>query len=291
MYVAIREPHLIDVFGSTAAGAEELGLSRVEITVSREKTAACITDGASKVPLATDADIAAYRESLDAAGLSVSAMLLFNDFGAADWDSEIEWLVWAIGLGDKLDGAVLRVDPIMSTESQWPFEQRVDRAVQSLRRIVDATPNSEVPVAMENHGSQGNRPEFLDAVVAGVGSPRLGVNIDTANFYWYGFPLSKVLEIISHLAPFAKHTHFKNINYPADKREIQREMGWGYAEYCSPLREGNIDLRWVADQLRKSGYQGDLCIENESLGRFDPERRRAILKDDVEYVKSMLQQS
>jgi len=288
MYVAIREPHLIDAYGSTAAGAKELGVSHLEITVSREKTATCITDGAAQVSLATDADIDAYRNSLEAAGLSVSAMLMYNDFGAADWDGEIDWLVWAVRLGDKLGGAVLRVDPIMSTEAQWPFEQRVGRAVESLKRIIDSTAGSGVAIAMENHGTQGNQPEFLDAVIAGVSSPRLGMNIDTANFYWYGFPLSRVYEIISHFAPFTKHTHVKNINYPEDKREIQREIGWGYGEYCCPLRQGNIDLQFVVDQLRKAGYKGDLCIEDESLGRFDPEQLKAFLKDDVEYVKSLI---
>ncbi len=288
MYVAVREAHLIDAFGSAAAGAKALGVSHVEVNVSREKTAICVTDGAARVPLITDADIASYRQSLETAGLNVSAMLMFNDFGTENWDAEMQWLIWAVGIGEKLGGAVLRVDPIMSTEGQWPFEQRVERAVKSLRHIIDSTPNSGVSIAMENHGTQGNQPEFLDAVIAGVGSPRLGMNIDTANFYWYGWPLSKVHEIIRHFAPFTKHTHVKNINFPEDKREVQREIGWGYGDYCCPLRQGNIDLQSVVDQLRKAGYEGDLCIEDESLGKFDLDQRREFLKDDVEYVKSLI---
>jgi sugar phosphate isomerase/epimerase len=287
MQVAIREPHLIDAWGSTVAGANELGVKRLEITVSREKTAASPTDGSAHVPLVTNADVDSYKRSLDAAGLSVTAMLLYNDFGAADWDAEIDWLIWATELGDKL-GATLRVDPIMSTEGEWPLDQRIDRAAQSIRRIIDATPGSGVAIAMENHGSQGNQPAFLDAVMAAVGSPRLGMNIDTANFYWYGHPLSKVHEILRHFAPFAKHTHVKNINFPIAKREIQREMGWGYGDYVSPLRQGDIDLHFVAELLRLNGYKGDLCIEDESLVRFDQARRQEVLRDDVDYVESLL---
>lgn len=288
MFVAVREPHLIDGWGSTAAGAEALGVSHIEITVSREKRAARLTDGLARMFLETDEDINTYRALLKNHDLAVSAVLMYNDFGAADWEGEIEWLVWAVNLCDKLDGAVLRIDPIMSTEDQWPFEQRVARAVESLRRIIESTPYSNVSIAMENHGNQGNQPEFLDAVISGVGSPRLGMNIDTANFYWYGYPLGRVYEIIRHFAPHTKHTHVKNINYPADKRGVQREVGWGYGDYCCALREGNIDLQFVVEVLRANGYEGDLCVEDESLGRFDPEQRREILRDDVQYVKSLL---
>ncbi|MGB9620272.1 MAG: sugar phosphate isomerase/epimerase family protein, partial [Armatimonadota bacterium] len=143
-------------------------------------------------------------------------------------------------------------------------------------------------MGIENHGTLGNRPEFLDSILAKVNSPRVGVTVDTANFYWFGHPLSKVREIIKHFAPHIKHTHMKNINFPADKREIQREVGWEYDRYASSLREGDIDMKWVVKTLADAGYQGDLCIENEALGRYDAEKQKAILRDDADYLKEIL---
>ena len=146
----------------------------------------------------------------------------------------------------------------------------------------------EIEFAVENHGAISNKLEFLRGLYKGVGSPRLGHTLDTGNFYWYGYPLSKVYEIIEELAPVTKHTHIKNINYPQDTREQNRGMGWEYEKYVSPLSEGNIDLGRVTELLKKAKFKGDLCIEDESLGKFPPEERKSILKRDVDFLKPLL---
>ncbi len=159
---------------------------------------------------------------------------------------------------------------------------------ECMARVLDATGNLDVQMGIENHGIQGNQPEFLTHVIEKVGSPQLGMTIDTANFYWYGHPLSRVYDIIKQLAPKAKHTHIKNINYPADVREVQREIGWKYNDFVCPLREGDIDLKAVVSILKDAGYEGDLCIEDESLMRWDNEKRKAVLIDDAAYLKEIL---
>ena len=53
------------------------------------------------------------------------------------------------------------------------------------------------PFASESlWNAAGNDPAFLHQVISGVGSPRLGNTIDTANFYWSGKPLSAVHGIV-----------------------------------------------------------------------------------------------
>ena len=101
--------------------------------------------------------------------------------------------------------------------------------------------------------------------------------------------MSEVYGILELLAPYAKHTHLKNIRYPIDAREKVREAGWEYGSCVSPLDEGDIDHGIVVKTLARHGYTGDLCIEDECLHRFAPgEERMSILRRDVAYVKELL---
>ena len=123
-----------------------------------------------------------------------------------------------------------------------------------------------------------------------VGSDRLGSTLDTGNFYWRGYPLSEVYGILRVLAPYSKHTHVKNINYPEDKREMVREAGWEYTTYFSPLDEGDIDIAKVVKMLVDAGYTGDICIEDESIGKCkSPEERVAVLERDVAHIRKIIE--
>ena len=120
---------------------------------------------------------------------------------------------------------------------------------------------------------------------AGVGSPRLGLTLDTGNFYWFGHPLSKVYQLYEMFAPRVFHTHIKSIGYPAEEREKQREVGWQYGKYHGPIYEGDIDFARVIAILKKAGYTNDLCIENESLGRAKD--APAVLEKEVALLKKL----
>jgi sugar phosphate isomerase/epimerase len=108
------------------------------------------------------------------------------------------------------------------------------------------------------------------------------MTLDTGNFYWYGWPLSQLYRTLEHFAPRAKHTHIKNINYPAEMVEKRREIGYEYGKYCSPLDEGNIDIARVVRLLVAAGYTGDLCIENEALGKYPQAERIGVLQRDAD---------
>ena len=144
--------------------------------------------------------------------------------------------------------------------------------------------------AVENHGTTTNDPVFLNALFEKVGSKRLGLTLDTGNFYWFGHPLSKVYELYETFAPRVFHTHCKSIRYPAAEREKQRPMGWKYDQYTCPLGEGDIDFARVAAILHKAGYHNDLCIEDESLYFRKPSADAATkqLTDEVWLLKGIV---
>jgi len=156
--------------------------------------------------------------------------------------------------------------------------------------VLDRTPKSRVSLAIENHGAQGNDPAFLDGVFAKVNSKRLGMTLDIGNFYWSGKPLSEVYRIIEHFAPLARHTHVKNIRYPEELREQQRAVGYEYAKYECPIPDGDLDITRIVGYLKKAGYRNDLCIEDESLGKYDIPARRENVKAAIRLLRNAIGQ-
>src|SRR5207248_7219794 len=89
-------------------------------------------------------------------------------------------------------------------------------------------------------------------------------------------------------APYTVHTHVKSIRYPEEMREERREIGYKYGEYCCPLDEGDLDFARAIQILRDGGYDGDLVIEDESLGKFAGDQRAGVLKRDIATLRSAI---
>lgn len=287
MYVSVRDCHL-PMFGSVKAGLDAMGLDAVELSYNRDRSVMSLDGSSEHESLADKEAIDRFAYKCSGHKIKVTSFLLGNNFGADDLDAEIDWVISAVKTAGQLGMHAVRIDAIMHDKRDWSLDRRIQHFADCMGRVLDATSDLKIEMGIENHGTLGNNPEFLDNVLNKVNSPRLGITCDTANFYWFGHPLSRVREIIKHFAPRIKHTHMKNIRFPEDKREIQREVGWEYGTYASPLRDGDIDIRWVVQTLKAAGYKGDLCIENESLGRFDAEKQKAILHDDATFLKEIL---
>jgi len=270
---------------------KDLGLNLFELHVVQDMSVLPVADAwENEVKLDNPDAIAAYKSELASHGLGICALLLHNDFSRKDLDGEIDWVVRCTKLASELGAPVLRIDAVMHPDvvEEWPLDKRIEVFVAAMKRLLAATTSTGVDFGIENHGWPGNDPNFLTRVIKGVDSPRLGNTLDTANFYWSGMPLSKVHLIIEQFAPTTKHCHIKSVAFPEDKREIQRELGWGYAEYCCGVDKGDIDVKRVIGALRNANYQGTLCIENESLDRYPNPERPALLREEVAYLKSLL---
>ncbi|HWE01361.1 MAG TPA: sugar phosphate isomerase/epimerase family protein [Tepidisphaeraceae bacterium] len=264
----------------------DLGLGAVELQVDPDLTTPHLrqTNG---VPFSADNDAAVVRlqETLSAQAVRVSALLLMTDFSSEHADDHIAWSVRAIRLAEKLGAPVVRLDPL-TRDKELPRQVVRDNFIVGVRRIVERTPDSTIDIGIENHGPIGNDPVFLDAIFAAVDHPRLGITLDTGNFYWWGVALDDLYILLERYAPRTRHTHIKNINYPPALANTSRPIGSEYAKYCCPLDEGNIDLRRVARILEKAGYRRDLCIENESLQKYAADQKFDVLRRDVQAIKA-----
>ena len=274
-------------FGTLLEALQAMGIHSIELSYAVDRTVSSLTEE-RRLPLTTAADYAAYRSHLKENGVTVSALLLANNFGAADVAPEVAWCVDGIRAAEALGAPAVRADTIMRGAGIEERGARIQRYVTAVRQVLSQTEGSPVAVGMENHGAQGNDPEFLAGVLDAIPDPRLGLTLDTGNFYWSGQPLSELYRIYKRFAPRVRHTHLKSIAYPPEERERRRETGWKYGEYASPLAEGDIDLSRVLKLFRESGYDDSLTIENEALGRLAPDAKRAALVSDAAHLKTLL---
>ncbi|HPO16326.1 MAG TPA: sugar phosphate isomerase/epimerase family protein [Candidatus Hydrogenedentes bacterium] len=289
MYVSVRDGMVGgDTFASPIEGLKHLGVDAVELNLARDFSVQPL-DGKDKVILKTDEDAKAFRQNTEKLGIRICSVLTACDFSAGDMESNTAWIARAIEIADLLGASAVRIDSAMAKERELDFEARVKLFAEGLTGALQRTANSKVALGIENHGFQGNNLAFLLNVFQLVGSDRLGSTLDTGNFYWRGYPLSEVYGILRVLAPYAKHTHVKNIHYPEDQREIMREAGWKYSVYFCPLDEGDISIAKVVDILAKAGYKGDICVEDESISKCKtPAEKIAVLERDVACIKKAI---
>lgn len=288
MYVAVGDYSVRAAgFRTLLEALRAMEISAIELNYTVDRTVSSLTED-RRMPLGTAQEHAAYRSHLQENGVTLAALLLGNNFAAEDTASQVAWCVDAIRAAEALGAPAIRADTIMRGEGIEERPARVQRYVAAMRQVLSQTEGSPVAVGMENHGPQGNDPEFLAGVLEAIPDPRLGLTLDTGNFYWSGQPLSELYRIYERFAPRVRHTHMKSIAYPPEERERRRETGWKYGEYASPLAQGDIDLARVVKLFRSAGYNGSLTIENEALGRLAPEEKRAALVSDAAHLRSLV---
>jgi sugar phosphate isomerase/epimerase len=264
------------------AALQEISAEGVELGIGEDLGFPFLKHPTQKYSAATPADIDRLKADAAAASQKITAFLMANRF-ADQPDFQVEWCTKAAQAAQKLGVKAIRIDVV---SSNMPVDQFVGLAGGTIKKILDNTESTGVSFGVENHGPA-NNPEFLLPLFEKVNSPRFGLTFDTGNFYWYGFPLSKIYELCEKFAPHVVHTHCKNINSPEAMREVQRERGYKYGELCCPIYEGNIDFQRIVSILKKGGYSNDLCIEDEALGRYPEAERAGILKREIEFLKKV----
>jgi len=280
-------------FESIEEGLRICGIPGVEIAADKDYTCRPIlpTETRPRIHFDKDEDIRLLKDQMESSGVRISSFLASNNFNARNRNAELDWVVRIVDMASKVGAQAVRIDAIMENADNMPRLQREDIFNDCVTYILEKTEGLNVDLGIENHGIQGNDPKFLIGLLKRVNSPRLGITMDTGNFYWAGYPLDDLYSILNELAPYTKHTHVKNIDYPANMQNIRREVGYGYEKYVCPIPDGNIDIPKVVGFLKKAEYHGDLCIEDESIGKYDVPGRRANFRRASEYLKEIIQKS
>lgn len=289
MYPAVRDAMLTNLFPALAEGTRALGVTALELELAADLTLPRL-DGPGRLPVWSPETIADYRDHLAAHGITLCAVLTARDLGVGTPAEHVPWLAQAVEIAEALGAPAVRIDPLMKREKELAFDARVEIMVTALRGILARTPGSPVALGIENHGLCGNSLTYLLSVLDAVDDPRVGLTLDTGNFYWRGYPRGEVIGLIRLLAPRVRHTHLKNIHFPEEQREQERPAGWEYRAGTCGLAEGDLPLGAVVAMLRAVGYRGALCIENEALGKLESDDdRRALLQSDAAHVRVLIE--
>lgn len=279
--VACRDVYLKDTAKKDCwAALAFLGVSGIELDVKEDMFCPAMLHPEKQYAL-EGPGLDLLADDLAAAKATVTALCMHNRLDER-LEQELEWTRKVVVAAQRLKVGVIRIDVV---PRKTPIGEFMPVAIDACRKLCEIAAGGGVRLAVENHGKWTNDPQVLDQLFDGVGSDRLGLTLDPMNLYWFGHPLDDVYRICEKFAPRAFHTHCKNLSYPKEQRNVRREMGWQYKEHAAPVYEGDVDFRRVAAILRKAGYSGDLCLENESLKRFPPEEWPGVLKRELAFLK------
>jgi sugar phosphate isomerase/epimerase len=282
--VGCRDVHL-----NAAAGPDSwtrlkaLGGECTEVAVNLDLSCPNLSHPQHQYTLASAEGIGLLKGDLAASGCRISAFLMSNRFDER-LEEELACAGKLVKAAQELGVEAIRIDlwpRRLSKEEFLPF------AISTGKRLCALAAGTPVRFGVENHGEVTNDPAFLEQLWAGVGSDQLGLTLDLGNFYWWGHPLKDLYAIYERVAPRAIHTHCKSIRYPDDKKDSPRARGWGYAQYNCPIYEGDIDYKRAVGILRHAGYRGDLCVENEALGKFPADQRADVLRQEIALLKRL----
>ncbi len=145
---------------------------------------------------------------------------------------------------------LLRIDAGWPREAA-PAEEWLEAVVAGMERCLQWADEEDVRFALDNHGITTNNAEFQLEVLRRLNSPRMGLNLDTMNYRWFGHDLATIDRYYEMVAPHVFHVHLKDGRNPR-------------AEYIgTALGEGEIHLEHAVDCLKKAGYRGVCCAEYE----------------------------
>jgi sugar phosphate isomerase/epimerase len=285
LLIGCRDVHLkVTDRPDSWSAMKALGAECTEATIGEDLSFPVLFHPRHKYTAATRAGIETLAADMKGAGRRISAFCMYNHFDQRP-DFELEWGAKVARAAQALGVPAIRIDVV---PHKLPREKFLGFAVDVLKKLIRATESTGVRWAIENHGNTTNDPEFLKPLFARVGSKRLGLTLDTGNFYWFGHPLSKVYTLFETFAPRVFHTHCKSIHYPPIQREKQRPMGWEYTKYYCPIYQGDIDFRRVVKILRAAGYANDLCVEDETLSKLPAPERSGVVAREIRYLREIV---
>ena len=283
--VGCRDAHL-KVAGKPDSWScmKALGAEGTEVDVELNLTCLHLSHSQGKYTVATAEGISALKDDMAASGCRITAFMMSNRFDER-LEQELESARGLVKAAQQLGVDVIRIDVVprkLSGDQFLPF------AIDTGKRLCAIAEGTPIRFGVENHGNTTNNPEFLEKLFDGVGSDKLGLTLDCGNFYWWGLPLQDLYPTYEKFAPRVVHTHCKSIRYPDDQKNVRRRIGWEYGKYNCPIYEGDLDFKRIVSILRKANYRGDLCVEDESLGKYPQSEQADVLRKEIALLKELV---
>jgi len=125
-----------------------------------------------------------------------------------------------------------------------------DGAVSNIREVLPAYEKAGVNIALENHDE--HRTDELAAFLDRIGSPSVGVCLDTVNSF---AALEAPDRVVRNLAPYTLNLHVKDFEVMRFGSEL------GFSIVGRPAGEGRLDIEWTLSYLKEKGRDPNAIIE------------------------------
>lgn len=150
------------------------------------------------------------------------------------------------------------------------LDELYPRLVTGFQEVTWRVAKWGVTIGIENHGRLINQGDKLASLVRDVGSPALGITLDTGNFCWAGHSIEATHRFFEALAPLTVNVHVK------DGRFVDGD--W----VLLPAGRGDIDLAGLFTTLVAAKYDGAVLSEYEGRADF-----QASTTESVAYLRGL----
>lgn len=145
-----------------------------------------------------------------------------------------------------------------------------DVLIENIKKLLPDLEKHNLKLAIEVHGEYGTGAD-LARVVKGVGSPRVGINYDTANVVFYGGKAP--LDDLKDCLPYVNYVHLKdkvgldNVwNFPAvGKGDLELDKVIAYLDEAGRQLPLSVEIEFTADYTMRDKVEGDLAVANQAV--------------------------
>ncbi|MBN1676121.1 MAG: sugar phosphate isomerase/epimerase [Kiritimatiellae bacterium] len=200
--------------------------------------------------------LAGVRQRLDAYGLDrVFAWGHPDGLEGGRNEKAYDEMIACLDHAEAIGAGVMRVVGSSLMFRFEPHAPQIERLSRMFSDAVKLAGQKGIKLAVENH-IDFNADEMLE-LIHNVNSPSFGINFDTGNF------LRVLDDPIKGMAKLAKHTlatHVKDL-----KPQKGAAVDDWYFFSCTPIGDGLVDNRRLAQILKDNDYAGFLAVEIDFL--------------------------
>ena len=215
-------------------------------------------------------EIEQVKRSLDSLNLKVSAYDVTNNFvkkTREERDAEVKKVLDGIEVAKMLDTKIVLVF-CGDINGELTFEEGASWIIEGLKKCAEVAEKAQVYLAIENHGLLAGTSAQVVEILKEVNSPYVKSTFDTGNFLLVH---EKPTEAFNQLKNDIVHVHFKDFR---EKNENDLFNGFRSTEGVELIGvipgDGEVDLSFIVNGLKKAEYDGWLSIEYEG---FDDAKR------------------